>query len=67
LNDGGAVVGKPVSGVARTSRAIVRLTEEQHERWKAAAARDGKDLSDWLRDLAEARCAAQGAKGKARR
>lgn len=33
------------------AQVIVRTTEEQRERWKAAALKSGMSMSEWIRDL----------------
>jgi len=42
-----------------TTQVQMRATADEKKRWKAAAAKTDKSLSDWLRDLANA--AAKGA------
>jgi hypothetical protein len=54
------MAGKPVGGVPRNAVITIRVTESDKQRFTAAAARDGKDLSDWLRWLADTRDAATG-------
>ncbi len=48
----------PRAGEAATKRIALRCTTAEHERWSAAAAKEGRELGDWLRaaaDLALAR------------
>lgn len=33
---------------------MIRATPEEHERWKTAAEREGKTLTDFVRDIANA-------------
>ncbi len=46
------MVRPPEEGETRGVNVILRVLEEERERWKAAAARSGMTLSAWLRKLA---------------
>ena len=48
--------GKPVGapparpdGIARQRQAMIRLTDDEFAAWSAAAAADGRTLSNWVR------------------
>lgn len=40
------------AGATATKQVLIRVSEEDHERWKTAADRDGSTLSDFLRKAA---------------
>lgn len=42
------------SGTTATKQVLIRVSEEDHERWKDAADKDGSTLSDFLRKAANA-------------
>jgi activator of 2-hydroxyglutaryl-CoA dehydratase len=42
------------SGATATKQVLIRVSEEDHERWKEASDRDGSTLSDFLRKAANA-------------
>lgn len=41
-------------GSTATKQVLIRVSEEDHERWKEAAEKDGATLSDFLRKAANA-------------
>lgn len=46
--------GAPNKPVTASKRFDMRITEEQHGRWSAAALRDGfKSVSAWVKSLAD--------------
>lgn len=49
---------KPDGEVARTLPFQMRMTEDEKAEFQAAAARDGMDVSTWLRWLAQRRAKA---------
>lgn len=45
-------VGRPSeAGVARDKMIAIRLTADEAEAWEAAAERDGRPLSQWVRRI----------------
>ena len=39
----------------KTAQTLIRCTEEEKERWKITAEREGKGLSEWIRGMSNAR------------
>lgn len=56
------MVGKPADGKPRDVRVVLLAMPEERDAWNAAAKKDGRTLSSWLRKLAND--AAPAKKGK---
>lgn len=61
------MAGKPRDGKPRDVRVELRVLPEEHEAWSAAAKRDERALSAWVRKVANDAARVAPAKPKAKR